>query len=583
MTRKHILSIGLVVAALGLAALGCESVKPEASIATQRQGLEQPANQAILGFETPAAWTASAGTLTATSDAEQGTGALAWSGGGYVELSSAPLSTLGGGDASVTYRLKVPLAQSNPDWLGQTQLIVDAPSQGIQHQFVQAVELTGNVELGAFNTIAFTLPENIANVLGNDYDDLRIKLVLNVPFDAPGSYVFDDLRVGGAPVPPPGGDDDGAAPEVAVSDFESPLSWQSTNSQIALDSDLSFLGETSLSVAVTGPATVTSLPLRTIAGISRANNLAHINVMVPLDEPATLSLFLTSPSLGLASVLAGSADLGGFPAGAFRPVSFELSDTLVDVLASASYDDLVLTFALSVNAGAERVYRLDGLVIGNLNRRGYDPSEPEAGADEAALEEPLLEDDGEPGVSILATFREAPGLKFPDKPQGPETVVDSEAPTCVASNLVQNPGFESGTQGWFVFGSATLSASTQFKHSGFKSARVSNRTATWQGPAYSLLGSAMAGLDYDATAWAMTAGSGSQPLLLTAKIVCAGAAPEYRQLAATTAASGTWKKLSGELVLPLCDLSELTIYVEGPAAGVTLYVDDVSVRHACAS
>jgi hypothetical protein len=36
-------------------------------------------------------------------------------------------------------------------------------------------------------------------------------------------------------------------------------------------------------------------------------------------------------------------------------------------------------------------------------------------------------------------------------------------------------------------------------------------------------------------------------------------------------------------VLPLCDLSELTIYVEGPAAGVTLYVDDVSVRHACAS
>ncbi len=41
---------------------------------------------------------------------------------------------------------------------------------------------------------------------------------------------------------------------------------------------------------------------------------------------------------------------------------------------------------------------------------------------------------------------------------------------------------------------------------------------------------------------------------------------------------GQWVELKGNLAVPNCALSEVTIYAEGPPAGVDLLVDNVTAR-----
>ena len=56
----------------------------------------------------------------------------------------------------------------------------------------------------------------------------------------------------------------------------------------------------------------------------------------------------------------------------------------------------------------------------------------------------------------------------------------------------------------------------------------------------------------------------------------------YEHLAEGTATDTTWTELSGTFTLDLSGTpSNLVLYVEGPAAGVDLLVDDVSVQPAC--
>jgi cellulase/cellobiase CelA1 len=44
-----------------------------------------------------------------------------------------------------------------------------------------------------------------------------------------------------------------------------------------------------------------------------------------------------------------------------------------------------------------------------------------------------------------------------------------------------------------------------------------------------------------------------------------------------TGNSQTWTKLEGTLTVPSCELASLIVYVEGPAQGVSFYVDDASL------
>ena len=150
-------------------------------------------------------------------------------------------------------------------------------------------------------------------------------------------------------------------------------------------------------------------------------------------------------------------------------------------------------------------------------------------------------------------------------------------PGDLGPNLIANPDFETGTAGWFGFGGPTLTASTAQAHRGLQSGFVTNRTATFQGPAHDLLGLAVAGGTYQASAWARLDGAGSGPATLTLKASCSGA-DQFGQIASVTATSTEWTEVAGRFTVPSCTLTGLTIYLEGPPAGVNQYIDDVSVR-----
>lgn len=149
----------------------------------------------------------------------------------------------------------------------------------------------------------------------------------------------------------------------------------------------------------------------------------------------------------------------------------------------------------------------------------------------------------------------------------------------VAQNLAQNPGFESGTAGWFGFGPVTFMSSTAQPHTGSRSALVQNRTATYNGVAQSLLGVLQPTNTYRISAWVrLTNSATSQPVQLTIQKTD-GSFTSYAAVANGTANSTNWTQLTGGYMLTVTGtLSALTLYVEGPAAGVDIYADDFIVE-----
>jgi endo-1,4-beta-xylanase len=147
-------------------------------------------------------------------------------------------------------------------------------------------------------------------------------------------------------------------------------------------------------------------------------------------------------------------------------------------------------------------------------------------------------------------------------------------------NLIGNSTLEAGLDGWSALGSATLSSELSVAHSGLRSARASGRAETWQGPRHDVTALTRPGRSYGAAVWTRLAGAASASTSLTAQVTCAGQPTAFVPIASAEASAADWLELSGSLELPECELQEVALYVEGPAAGVDLLVDDLSLREA---
>lgn len=144
-------------------------------------------------------------------------------------------------------------------------------------------------------------------------------------------------------------------------------------------------------------------------------------------------------------------------------------------------------------------------------------------------------------------------------------------------NLVANPGFENGTtSGWFTW-DGQLAATNAFAYDGSYSLQLSNRSGN--GPAaYSLLSAATPGSTYEVSMYVSIGGAASANVNVSSKVGCAGSDTYSWLISPTSVTEGQWVKLTGQLVVPECGLSDLLIYAEGPAGGVDIYIDEVSVR-----
>ena len=187
----------LCLALLTVFAWGCSKSKaPAEKVGKKAAALNVIEPEEIFGFEDIGLWSSSTAQLSATTDHVQGQQALAVTGVNYNVFTSAPIRYFPLQTNKVIVSVKLPPEQPNPWWFGDVQMFVEAPSVGIYNQYLGYVALTGH-PTGQFFDVEFTIPDVVYQALSQPYQDLIVRLVLNVPYDATGTYVFDNIRFGG--------------------------------------------------------------------------------------------------------------------------------------------------------------------------------------------------------------------------------------------------------------------------------------------------------------------------------------------------------------------------------------------------
>lgn len=144
------------------------------------------------------------------------------------------------------------------------------------------------------------------------------------------------------------------------------------------------------------------------------------------------------------------------------------------------------------------------------------------------------------------------------------------------TNILVNPGFESGRNGWFDRTCAIEAVSFPV-HSGRGSGKAIQRLANWQGIKQSLFGKMVIGTPYKVSGWVRL----ENALIDTVAISFEqqdDSGTKYIGVARAAATDSDWTQLSGEFTLNVeGTLSVLDVYFEGPAPGVNFYVDDAVV------
>jgi hypothetical protein len=141
-----------------------------------------------------------------------------------------------------------------------------------------------------------------------------------------------------------------------------------------------------------------------------------------------------------------------------------------------------------------------------------------------------------------------------------------------------NPDFEDGTtDGWTVWeGSLTSSETTA--HSGDFSGFVAERTEAWQGPVRDLIDVLRDGHTYQISSWVKLDNADSAYVKMTVQQADA-TGTHYTVISEATAYNDRWVQLSGSFTPDITGYLEgLNLYVEGPAAEVSFYVDDLEIE-----
>jgi len=144
------------------------------------------------------------------------------------------------------------------------------------------------------------------------------------------------------------------------------------------------------------------------------------------------------------------------------------------------------------------------------------------------------------------------------------------------TNLLKNPGFENGIEGWSDR-SCKIEVVTTPVHSGAKSVKVSGRTETWQGIKQSLLGKVTNGQTYKISAWVRLDKSEADTITISIEQTDDNGTI-YKNVAKEAVGSVEWVQLSGDFKLDAGGtLQTLDVYFEGPGVDINFFVDDVVV------
>jgi len=245
----------------------------------------------------------------------------------------------------------VPLAQSNPYWVGDLQLFFDLPAAGFYNLAMGQVGLT-SLARGAWTTVSFAVPAAVEEALLGDFPDARLRLAGNVG-SCLAPVLVDHLRFGGGLTPRSQYHGDPLVVNViGPLSFDSAAEWSSTQVTLSSDPALRSEGAASLAFAPAAWTELTSRPF-TAAEASAATSLLHLDVHVPDLPPdpywvGAVQLYLECPSLNLYNQYAGQENLYPSFDDEFNSLRFELPSHLLAALHGGASDCRV-KFAVSMN------------------------------------------------------------------------------------------------------------------------------------------------------------------------------------------------------------------------------------------
>ncbi|HEY3496299.1 MAG TPA: multicopper oxidase domain-containing protein, partial [Polyangiaceae bacterium] len=157
--------------------------------------LDKVGNADILGFEDLNDWTTTSPNITVGSDPRhtQGSFSVAVNAKGFVTLKGTPFELTSQLGATASLDFFLPSQQPNPSWFGAVQLYANCPSKNVFNAFISQVELTGKTK-NAFNTLTFPVSSALRNSIGSSCSDFSFSVTINVPTNATGIYLLDNLR-----------------------------------------------------------------------------------------------------------------------------------------------------------------------------------------------------------------------------------------------------------------------------------------------------------------------------------------------------------------------------------------------------
>ncbi len=156
------------------------------------------------------------------------------------------------------------------------------------------------------------------------------------------------------------------------------------------------------------------------------------------------------------------------------------------------------------------------------------------------------------------------------------------APTGTGRNIIADSDLELGTKdGWWSWGTGTIANTTARSVSGTHSVVMTGRPGN-SPLVESLTSLVVPGKTYKVSLWATIGGAASANAYVTTAIQCKDGSTDYPRLGGwsntKTINDGTWVEFSGDLVVPDCQLANVSMWLEGPGANVDLYIDHASVR-----
>ncbi|MBN2389990.1 MAG: endo-1,4-beta-xylanase [Anaerolineae bacterium] len=181
-------------------------------------------------------------------------------------------------------------------------------------------------------------------------------------------------------------------------------------------------------------------------------------------------------------------------------------------------------------------------------------------------------------LSLFVVLAYLVGLLSPAMVTAEPVAAQSLAPQ---ETVIATYDFEDGEQGWWSFGGSTVAATTEAAHSGTQSLKVTDRTADYEGAATNVLSLLEVGATY--TISGCTRLLSGQAVTETRTIITmkhtAGGTDTYSWVAPTGEKEVTadgWTCVQGTYEYTE-EATELTLYVQSPAATTSFYIDDVTI------